>query len=38
MPKKRNKPHASVLTIERYLECNQKLEEPVNDQFGALFN
>jgi hypothetical protein len=25
------------LTIERYLECKQNLEEPVNDRFRCLF-
>jgi hypothetical protein len=25
--------HVSVLTTERYLGCNQNLEEPVNDHF-----
>lgn len=29
--------HASVLTTERYLDCKQNLEEPVNDRFGRLF-
>ena len=29
--------HASVLTTERYLGCNQNLEEPLNDRFGRLF-
>jgi integrase len=30
--------HASVLTTERYLGCNQNLEEPVNDRFGCLLS
>jgi hypothetical protein len=29
--------HASVLTTELYLGCEQNLEEPVNDRFGCLF-
>ena len=29
--------HASVPTTERYLGCEQNLEEPVNDRFGCLF-
>lgn len=28
---------ASVLTTERYLDCKQNLEQPVNDRFGRLF-
>ena len=28
--------HASVLTTERYLGCEQNFEQPVNDGFGSL--
>ena len=29
--------HVFVLTTERYLGCEQNLEEPVNDRFGCFF-